>query len=315
MSGVAFSGLLDSAKKVFDPIGIGSASNKVTREVISKSIQETHHVKDVVMNNPILKTVAIAVAVYFTAGLALSYFGSTAAFAASMPGWGAGGMFSEAAVGMGMGSGAAAGSGLAATYAADSAATVAAGGGAAAVGAGAADTGATTAGAAAASGEGGGAIAGTGEAAAAGDTGTAAGTGAIADGTGATAAPISQAVVPASNLAPVGAGAEGGSGAAAGGMSSLEKIYGAKVAADAIGGALAPSANQQAEADKKFRGSYFGTNGDGSGGGIVPQGGFNILPSGGFQPVASNGSPNAFAPRATGGVQQPTYNLLPAPGG
>jgi len=47
------------------------------------------------------KYVAMAVAVYFTAGVALSYFGATAGFAASMPQFGAGGMFTSAASAIG----------------------------------------------------------------------------------------------------------------------------------------------------------------------------------------------------------------------
>jgi len=65
------------------------------------------------------KYIAAAVAVYFTAGVALSYFGSTAAFSAAMPGFGAGEIFSQAAVWMGFSGGA--GSGIAATAAAKAA--------------------------------------------------------------------------------------------------------------------------------------------------------------------------------------------------
>lgn len=43
------------------------------------------------------KWIAIGVAAYFTAGVALSYFGATSAFAASMPGFGATGIFTKAA--------------------------------------------------------------------------------------------------------------------------------------------------------------------------------------------------------------------------
>jgi hypothetical protein len=43
------------------------------------------------------KKIVAAVAIYFTAGVALSYFGSTSAFAASMPGFGTGGIFTKAA--------------------------------------------------------------------------------------------------------------------------------------------------------------------------------------------------------------------------
>ena len=47
------------------------------------------------------KPILTAVAVYFTAGVALSYFGSTAAFAANLPGFGTAGIFAKAAAWMG----------------------------------------------------------------------------------------------------------------------------------------------------------------------------------------------------------------------
>ena len=75
------SGIIKGIKKVFKKIG----------KVIKK----------------IIKPLAIAVAVYFTAGLALSYFGATAGFAASMPGFAGGGV-----LGTGIGAGATAGTGI-----------------------------------------------------------------------------------------------------------------------------------------------------------------------------------------------------------
>ena len=48
------------------------------------------------------KYIAMAVAVYFTAGVALSYFGATSGFAAAMPGFGTGGMFTSAASAIGL---------------------------------------------------------------------------------------------------------------------------------------------------------------------------------------------------------------------
>jgi hypothetical protein len=47
------------------------------------------------------KPIVAAVAIYFTAGVALSYFGSTSAFAANLPLFGKGALFSKAAVWMG----------------------------------------------------------------------------------------------------------------------------------------------------------------------------------------------------------------------
>lgn len=43
------------------------------------------------------KVIVIAAAIYFTAGVALSYFGGTASFASSLPGFGVNGVFSKAA--------------------------------------------------------------------------------------------------------------------------------------------------------------------------------------------------------------------------
>lgn len=87
---------------------------------------------------PIVAVVAIAVAVYFTAGLALSAFPATAGFAAALPGFAANGVagagiFSSAAASVGLGGGLAAGAAtdaaaIAATAGATAGATVAAGG-------------------------------------------------------------------------------------------------------------------------------------------------------------------------------------------
>jgi hypothetical protein len=58
------------------------------------------------------KPIVAAVAIYFTAGVALSYFPSTAGFASSMPGFGTGGMFTKAATWMGFNGSASVKSGL-----------------------------------------------------------------------------------------------------------------------------------------------------------------------------------------------------------
>ena len=47
------------------------------------------------------KPILAAVAIYFTAGVALSYFSATAPFASAMPGFGATGIFTKAATWMG----------------------------------------------------------------------------------------------------------------------------------------------------------------------------------------------------------------------
>jgi hypothetical protein len=98
------------------------------------------------------KPILMAAAIYFTAGIALAYFAPTAGFAAAMPGFGAGGMFSGAATWMGFG-GAAGASNVAAGLgifgnAAGAGAAVAGGlgAGAAAVGEGALAPGAAVAG-------------------------------------------------------------------------------------------------------------------------------------------------------------------------
>ena len=61
------------------------------------------------------KYIVIAAAVYFTAGVALSYFGSTAGFASNMWGFGTNGVFSKAAVWMGFNGSASVASGLSMT--------------------------------------------------------------------------------------------------------------------------------------------------------------------------------------------------------
>lgn len=250
MSGVSFSGLLDSAKKVFE------APFKATEKVVSMSTAATEHSLQEIKSNPILRTIAIAAVIYFTAGIAMSAFPATAGYAAAMPG------VTSASGAMGV---------SAAT--ADTAAAAAGAGSVGAGGAVAADAGTTVAagagadvGGAAAAGAGGGSVAVPGSfsigAADAGGTGVAA-------------------------AAPAAAG--GGSAVAGTGMTGLEKIAGAKVASDAIGGALAPSAQQEAAAQKKFQGAFFG-QGQSEGGtntAIVPPGGFDLLP-GGHAPGAPN---------------------------
>lgn len=66
------------------------------------------------------KTIVIAAAVYFTAGIALGAMPATASFSAAMPGFGAGEIFANAAVSLGFTG--AAGSGIAGTVAANAAA-------------------------------------------------------------------------------------------------------------------------------------------------------------------------------------------------
>lgn len=268
MSGVNFSGLLDSAKKVFNDVG--SAVQSGVNDV--KTFIDNHGVQT-------LRYVAIAAAVYFTAGLAMSAFAPTAAFAATMPGWGATGIFTSAASAMGMGGLGAAGSGLA-DAAADSAAGTVAGAGAGAVAApitgGAADAGTVTA---------------------------------MGEGGAVTVPGAAAAATPAAAL-PAGAAPAGGS-ALDSGTSALAKVEGAKVASDAISGALSPSLQEQYAAEKKFQGAYFGEGGVGGSQSapIVPAGGFNILP-----PKSAVAQPNQFAAAATGNTA-PAPPAPPAPTG
>jgi hypothetical protein len=84
------------------------------------------------------KPILIAAAVYFTAGIALAAMPATASFAAAMPGFGAGGIFSSAATAIGIGdaSSVAAGTGLWGNAVASSAVAAAGGAGTTALAAG-----------------------------------------------------------------------------------------------------------------------------------------------------------------------------------
>lgn len=175
---------------------------------------------------PIVKVVAIAAAVYFTAGVALSYFGPTSAFAAAMPGFagaaGAGtGIFSQAAAAIGLGGGLAQGAAAAAGSA-----------GAAGAAAGAAGA----AGSAASLG---------------GDT--------LLEGLagGATAAP---AAATAAGAAGAGAGAATAAKAA---MSLTDKLLLASTATSAISGLTSPTPKEIEAAKNSFYGSYYGMDKDG----------------------------------------------------
>lgn len=179
----------------------------------------------------IIKPLAIAVAVYFTAGLALSYIPATSAFAASMPGFAGGG-----ALGTGIGAGATAGTGVFTSVAN----AVGLGGGLAA-GAAQVNAAAAVATGAAAAGS-----------TAAGVAGTAAG------GTAAGAA------------AGTAAGTAAGSGVAVkAGMSLVDKLLLAKMGTDVAGALFGASPEEEYEAEaiaaSKFRGAYYGMDADGSG--------------------------------------------------
>lgn len=195
---------------------------------------------------PVVEVVAIAAAVYFTAGVALSAFPSTAAFAAALPGFASTGgvagegVFSSLADSIGMGGGLASGAATDAVAASGAASA----GAATAFGAdiptaAAADAGA--AGGAAAGGAGGG-LAAT-PLAAAGDVAGTAGT-----GVGASAATAA-------------------AGSTATGLASTaftNKLLLASVGANLIGGLTAPSPTDIAAAKAGFYGSYYGMDSNGS---------------------------------------------------
>jgi trimeric autotransporter adhesin len=203
---------------------------------------------------PIVEVVAIAAAVYFSVGLALSYMPATSAFAAAMPGFAStggvagGGVFSSLASSLGMGGGLASGAAESAAAAAVPALT---------------DSGlsiaATTAGAdlpAAAVG---------GNAA----SGAAAAGGAIANTTPLAAyVPSAAAETAAGNIAAVNAATAGytaaaGSEAAASALTN--KLLLASVGTQLISGLTAPSPTDIASAKAGFYGSFYGKDASGSG--------------------------------------------------
>jgi hypothetical protein len=207
----------------------------------------------------IIKPVLIGAAIYFTAGIALSAFASTAGFAASMPGFAGGGF-----LGTGIGAGSVAGTGLFS----QGAVALGVGGGltSGAIGAGttvaelAAVYGPSTAiGAAGAAGV---IPAGVASGAQATIAGNAA---AIAGGTGAAGAAANVAamggVAPAAGLIPKAAGAVGS-------MSFSDKLLMTKIATDTAGALFGPTPAEEAEAlaieQAKFRGAFYGMNADGS---------------------------------------------------
>lgn len=228
------------------------------------------------------KWVALAVAIYFTAGLAMYAMPATASFAAAMPG------IATAASGLGIASGAAAAGAAAGSFSSAAVATGAVGGAAA---------GAGTAAAAAAIPEVvvTGTAAGAGAGAAAGAA-AAAGAGAIAAnaGGGASAAPID---VGSTDLSQVNSGqmfgtsgktamsqynaysqaASQASGAAAkSGMSLTSKLLIASAGTQAVSALIAPKPDEIAEAQAKWRGAFYGV--DASGRGPPPPAGGSLLP-------------------------------------
>ncbi len=191
---------------------------------------------------PIVTVVAIAVAAYFTAGVALSFIPATSAFAASLPGFAGGGL-----LGTGIGAGATAGTGIFSS----AASAIGLGGGlAAGAGAGATSAAATAAGAGffpstatVAAGDTLGVLGGINAGAGVAGAGAAAGAGGVAAGAGGAA------------LAKVG-------------MSLTDKLLLAKVGTDVAGAMFGPSPEDmfaaEAEENAKFRGAFYGMEADGS---------------------------------------------------
>jgi len=205
------SGVIKSAKKVFKKVG------KFVKKII--------------------KPVAIAVAAYFTAGVALSFIPATSAFAASLPGFASGGL-----LGTGLGAGATAGTGIFSS----AANAIGLGGGllsgAAAAGTGAAELGAIY--------------------------GTSAALGAVAPNAmniASVAGSAGTGAASAGGAAVFGAGGKvlaGTSAASAGAMSLTDKLLLAKVGTDVAGALFGPSPEElyaaEAEEKAKFRGAYYG---------------------------------------------------------
>jgi len=239
----------------------------------------------------IIKPVAIAVAAYFTAGIALSFIPATSAFAASLPGFAGGGL-----LGTGIGAGATAGTGIFSS----AASAIGLGGGLAS---GAASIAAEASAAAAAAG----ATAGT---TAAGFFPTTA-TVAAGDTLG-----VLGAINPAAGF--VGAGAGTATGAVAGGatvgaaatkvgFSLTDKLLLAKVGTDVAGALFGPSPEDiyeaEAEAASKFRGAFYGMEADG-----VPAAPGIAAPAvGGQQPL------QLAAPGATPEIPGVTAQVRPPP--
>jgi hypothetical protein len=234
-----------------------------------------------------LPYVAIAAAVYFTAGVALSAFPSTAAFAASMPGFAGGGF-----LGLGIGAGATAGTGLFSQAAA-------------AIGLGTLGSAGGLVGGAMAAGT------------------TAAQLGAASAGLGTAAAGLSSAGAAASSAASIGAGAytaAGGMGpvlppgvittvpsvtgpaAAKAGLSIGEQLLLASTGASALGALTAPTPAEQ----KRFVGSFYGTDRKGGGGPIVPSLESQPAPA----PAARTQAP-PIAPTQLGAAQAPPPPATP----
>lgn len=203
------------------------------------------------------KWVALAVAVYFTAGMALSAMPATASFAAAMPGFAAGGfaglgvgagatagtgIFSQAAAAMGMGTLGSSGGLVGGALAGGTSATELA---AAGISSSAIATGAAEAGAAG--------LVSSGAAAGATSAGAAAGGAAgAAEGGAAAGAAGSQAVTTGTALT------------AKSGMTLTTKLMLAASGAQAVSALVSPKPDEIAEAQAKWRGAFYGMDAAGT---------------------------------------------------
>jgi len=230
------------------------------------------------------KIIVIAAAVYFTAGVALAAMPSTAAFSAAMPGFGVGGMFSNAAVALGATG--AAGSGIAGTIAANAA------GAAAAAGAGAGLS-------AAAGGSGLGAAGGGAGFVMPGATASAGSAAGIASSTAAgTAGGVAGAAGAATGAAATGAAVTGAGGAVAAGMSGMEKVAMASAIFQGAGALLSPDEDKldkKAHARRYAQSFGKGRDGEGPGWGGAVENAFGDKYGGQQQEAGIQGDANVIA--------------------
>lgn len=254
------------------------------------------------------KYVVMAIAIYFTAGLALSMFPATAGFAASLPGFAAGGF-----AGLGVGAGSVAGAGVFSQVATGMGMGAGLAGGAAAVSGGAAvATGAAAAGTAGAG------VAGAGAAGAAAGIETVTVIGSAGAGVGAagTAAAVGAGVA--------GAAASGGSAAPAAktGMTFADKLQMAAVGTSAVSQLIGPSEKDLINEQAKFHGSYYGMDEKGGGSATaVPPGAATIqkrapaVPTAPTTPIPTKPKPTEAEQQAAAAQPFPTQpqprNLIP----
>lgn len=221
--------------------GVAKAAKKIFKKVV-KVVKK------------IWKPVLAAVAIYFTAGLALSYFPATASFAASMPGFAGGGL-------LGTGIGGTAGTGIFTKIAAKFGLAALGKGGGLVGGALAKGTSAAAL-----------AKAGVGAQAIAAGAGKAVSSGLVSSmpqGVASTVAASNAATGAAvADVAAGGTGAVAPAAATKGSLSLADKLLLASTGTKLVSGLLAPSPRAIAEAQKRWSGAFYGD--DGKGGSAPP---------------------------------------------